>query len=70
MISFSGTCTVEQGSKLIIYNKNDLLKFNSIDVDVKIIDNTYRKEPSLYWNPSDFAYDEKSLKYLVDSYGR
>lgn len=66
--SFSNKCTVPMGSKLLIYNKNDILQFSAIDVKVRIIDENIRSMPNLEWDYNAFEYDQAFLDEVWNMY--
>jgi len=69
MVKFGDECTVPDGAKLVIYNLNDLLNFDVIRVDVKIIDMDEVKVPAdLTWDMSVFEYDETWLNQIWNMY--
>jgi len=71
--SFSQSCTIPYGSKLLIYNKNDLFQFDAIKLDVWIVDDNENDTPDMQWNMEDFEYDQQALdevRSLVQEFGR
>lgn len=66
--TFSGNCVVPYGAKLLLYNKNDLLKFNAINVSVRIVDENQRPVPELEWDKRAFEYDDSLLNEVWNLY--
>ena len=67
-VTFSGTCTVPAGAKLLVYNKDDILEFNAINVNVQIVDIGERITPNLEWDYNAFEYDEEFLDEVWNMY--
>jgi len=65
-ISFSRTCNVQQGDSLVIYNKDDILKFGAINVDISIIDQRQREMPNIEYSDDTFEYDEEYLQKVSE----
>ena len=68
MSSYSDTCNVADGSQLLIYNKNELLQFDAIRIDIKIVDLNERKNPDFAWDFNAFQYDQKWLNEIWNMY--
>jgi len=68
MSSYSDTCNVPDGSQLLLYNKNELLSFDAIRIDVKIIDLNERKNPDFTWDLKVFQYDQTWLNDVWNMY--
>jgi hypothetical protein len=66
MTGFSRTCNVQQEDALLIYNKNDLLKFGAITVDVSIIDQTQRRIPNMWYTDDTLEYDKEYLQKVLE----
>lgn len=60
-ISYSNSCNVPFGSKLLVYNKDDLLQTSAIQVKIQIIDTNDNDSPDMTWNMEDFEYDQAWL---------
>ncbi|MEK6971488.1 MAG: hypothetical protein AABW60_01895, partial [Thermoproteota archaeon] len=67
-VTFSGTCTVPAGAKLLVYNEDDILEFNAINVNVQIVDIGERITPNLEWDLDAFEYDESFLDEVWEMY--
>ena len=65
MISFSKTCNIGIGDKLLVYNKDDVLQFGSIRLNLKVLDLNTMPTPDFSWDLDAFAYD---FKWLVEVY--
>lgn len=62
MVSYSNTCTVENGSFLWIYNHNDEPTNSTANqVTVKIINMDQRPLPNMTYSQSDQTYDTKTI---------
>ena len=61
LASYSDTCGVPNGAKLLIWNKDELLQFDAIRVDVKIINLNERHIPDMTWDIKAFQYDQTWL---------
>ena len=57
MVSFGETCNVVIGDKLIVYNRNDLLKFSSIRVNIQVTDLNKMPQLDFVWDSDVFEYD-------------
>ena len=68
MSSYSDTCNVPDGSRLLLYNKNELLQFDAIRIDVKIVDLNERKNPDFSWDLKVFQYDQTWLNDVWNMY--
>jgi|CXWL01.1.fsa_nt_gi hypothetical protein len=66
--SFSNTCTVANGASLMVYNKDDLLQFSAINVNIQIKDIGERITPNMEWDASAFEYDEAFLEEVYRLY--
>jgi hypothetical protein len=60
-LSWTEDCSANAGDYLIIYNPDDLLKFNAIDVSVKIVDIRERDPVISKWDPTAFHWFDQSL---------
>jgi len=65
-ISFSRTCKVQQGDALVVYNRNDLLKFGAIDVDISITDLRQREVPNVEYTNDTFEYSDEYLQKVSE----
>jgi len=68
MSSYSDTCNVPDGSRLLLFNKNELLSFDAIRIDVKITDLNERKNPDFVWDLKAFQYDISWLNDVWNMY--
>jgi len=68
MSSYSDTCNVPDGSRLLLYNKNELLSFDAIRIDVKITDLNERDMPDMTWDLKEFQYDQTWLNDVWNMY--
>ena len=66
--SFSRSCTVPDGAKLLLHNKDDILQFSVIRLDVKIIDQNERFWPNFAWDNAVFEYDQQFLNEVWNLY--
>ena len=57
MVSFGETCNVGIGDKLIVYNRDDLLKFSSIRVNIQVTDLNEMPQLDFVWDLDVFEYD-------------
>jgi len=64
MISFSRTCTVGPGAKLLIQNEDELIKTNAISIDITIIDKNERNHPDMTYDMKDLKYSDEFLEYV------
>lgn len=64
MKSFSGSCTVPSGAKLLIYNPDELLQTRAINIEIKIVDTDERKWPDMNFNDSELVYSKELLDYV------
>lgn len=67
-ISFSRSCTVPQGAKLLLNNKDDLFQFSAISLQVQIIDQNQISWPDFAWDNSVFQYDQRFLNEVWNLY--
>lgn len=69
IISGSGSCSVSQGSTLVLYNKDDWLKFNTMNISLKIDQqNQNTRSVDWKWDPKGFAYDVNWLNDVISKY--
>lgn len=66
MVSFGETCNIGIGDKLIVYNRDDLLKFSSIRVTIQVVDLNQMPIPDFVWDFDVFEYDFNELKEIYD----
>ena len=66
MSSFGKTCKVGNGDKLVIYNRNDILKFSAITVNVQVVDLNVMPQPDFVWDSDAFEYDLMWLSEVYD----
>jgi len=69
MISATVTCTAPRGSIFVIYNKDDLFKFNTMNIDLKLDQtNQYPSSLDWRWDHKGFAYDTNWLNDVISKY--
>ena len=68
MISYGNTCNVPAGAQLLIFNRDELLQFDAIRVDVKITNLNERNLPDMAWDFKAFQYDETWLNDVWNMY--
>ena len=68
MISYSNTCDVPAGAQLLIFNRNELLQFDAMNVDVKITNLNERTLPDMAWDIKEFQYDQAWLNDVWNMY--
>ena len=68
MVSFGETCNVGIGDKLIVYNRNDLLKFSSIRVNIQVVDLNVMPQLDFVWDLDFFEYDSIWLAEVYEMF--
>ncbi|MEK0367849.1 MAG: hypothetical protein QQN45_07975, partial [Nitrosopumilus sp.] len=62
------TCNVGIGDKLIVYNRNDLLKFSSIRVNIQVVDLNVMPQLDFVWDLDFFEYDSIWLAEVYEMF--
>jgi len=68
MVSFGETCNVGIGDKLIVYNRDDLLKFGSIRVNIQVIDRNVMPQLDFTLDLDIFEYDALWLAEVYEMF--
>lgn len=68
MISFSRTCNIGPGDKLLVYNKDDILQTSAIQINLKVVDMNTVPTLSYGWDWDAFAYDFNYVTQVYDMF--
>jgi len=64
--NYSNSCTVSKGASLLVYNRNDLLKFSAISVTIQVVDLNQMPSLDFIWDMDAFEYDFNELTEIYN----